>query len=363
MKTRKGYVYKEKNGSWYARFTYTDLSGNRRNVKRKSENKTDGEQILKNLIREFDEGGVQKIAALRLDFNYLCDFYTKNYLTEAKYVNNRKISGLRSVATVRGYIAVFRGHFGRLRLSDLTYEHLRAFRSLRLATPTHQSEQRAVATVNRELSYLRRLLNIAEQNGWISKNPFLKGDTLIHTSDEVRRERILTRDEETRLLNCCQGRRSHIRPLIIAAIDTGCRQGELFKLTWNDIDLVSGIITIRAFNTKTMRERCVSITSRLSQELQTIAVAGGDPFQRVFGINCEVRKGFRSACVSAGLDGLRFHDLRHTHATRLDELGFSLAKIGGQLGHTVVQTTLRYVNRDITAIQQVAIELDKFNVN
>ena len=55
------------------------------------------------------------------------------------------------------------------------------------------------------------------------------------------------------------------------------------------------------------------------------------------------------------------HDLRHTHATRLDDLGFSLAKIGGQLGHTVVQTTLRYVNRDKAAVRQVAAALGVFN--
>ena len=65
--------------------------------------------------------------------------------------------------------------------------------------------------------------------------------------------------------------------------------------------------------------------------------------------------------TDAGLEGLRFHDLRHTHATRLDDLGFSLAKISGQLGHHVVQTTLRYVNRDKTAVQQVAEALDALN--
>jgi integrase len=58
---------------------------------------------------------------------------------------------------------------------------------------------------------------------------------------------------------------------------------------------------------------------------------------------------------------VRFHDLRHTHATRLDDLGFSLAKIANQLGHTQFQTTLRYVNRDKTAVKQVASALDLFN--
>jgi integrase len=361
MKSRKGYVYQEEKGIWYARFTYTDNSGKRRNVKRRANNKTHGDEILKELIREFDNGGAGQIEAAKITFNDLCDFYEKHYVTEAKYVNNRKVSGLRSVASVRGYIKVFRQHFGRQKLKDITYEHLRTYRNERLGTSTHQSKQRSLATVNREMAYLRRLLNIAERNGWINKNPFKKGDALIHASDEVKRQRFLTHAEEQRLLAACFGFRSHLRPLVIAAIDTGCRFGELIKLRWTEVDFDSGIITIQAFNTKTMRERQVSITSRLMNELEILQRTAKDDSDLVFGIKCEVRIGFRNACKEANLEGVRFHDLRHTHASRLDDLGFSLAKIGGQLRHTVMQTTLRYVNRDKAAILQVASALNAYN--
>ncbi|KXK06609.1 MAG: phage integrase [Acidobacteria bacterium OLB17] len=362
MKPRKGYVYEEKAGRWYARFTYTDNGGKRHNVKRRVQSKSHGNEVLKQLIREFDKGGGEQIEASRIDFNHLCDFYEKHYLMDAKYVNNRKVAGLRSASGVRGYVKVFREHFGRQKLKDVTYEHLRTFRNERLCSSTHQSKQRSLSTVNRELAYLRRLFNIAERNGWVGKNPFKKGDALIHSSDEVKRERILTPSEELNLLSHCTGRRTHLRPLIIAAIDTGCRQGELFKLQWRDIEFATGVITIRAFNTKTMRERSVSVTNRLRTELEELVKRDTSPKDLVFGIKTDVRGAFRRLCREAGLAGLRFHDLRHTHATRLDELGFSLAKIGGQLGHTVLQTTLRYVNRDMAAVQQVGIELDKFNV-
>lgn len=361
MKARKGYVYEEKAGRWYARFTYTDNGGRRHNVKRRVRSKSHGNDVLKQLIREFDKGGAEQVEAGRVDFNQLCDFYEKHYLMDAKYVNNRKVAGLRSASSVRGYVKVFRQHFGRQRLKDVTYEHIRTFRNLRLCGSTHQSKQRSLATVNRELAYLRRLFNIAERNGWVTKNPFKKGDALIHTSDEVKRERILTPAEERNLLSHCTGRRTHLKPLIVAAIDTGCRQGELFKLRWSDVNFATGVITIRAFNTKTMRERSVSLTNRLRSELITLIKRETKSDELVFGIKADVRGSFRRTCKEAGLVGLRFHDLRHTHATRLDELGFSLAKIGGQLGHTVVQTTLRYVNRDSAAVQQVAVALDRFN--
>jgi len=340
MKTRKGYVYQAKKGIWYSRFTYTDNEGRRRNVKRRARNKTHGKEILKKVIGEFEKGGKERIDASKVSFNDLADFYEKNYVA------------------VKGYVKVFRTHFGRRKLSTITYEDLRTFRNERINTSTHQSKQRSLSTINRELAYLRRILNIAERNNWIAANPFKKGDALIHTSDEVKRDRILTFNEEKRLLNACIGYRSHLRPIIKAALDTGCRLGELLKLRWSEVNLENRIITIRAFNTKTMREREVSITKRLMHELETLLHKAKSENDLLFGIKCEIRKGFKSACRNAELEGVRFHDLRHTHASRLDDLGFSLAKIGGQLGHTVIQTTLRYVNRDEAAIYKVAEALD-----
>ena len=108
------------------------------------------------------------------------------------------------------------------------------------------------------MAYLRRLLNIAERAGMIAKNPFKTGDALIHVADEIKRERILTCEEEARLLAACIGCKLHLRPIIIAALDTGCRLGELLKMRWRDVNMNAGLITIQAFNTKTMRERQVS---------------------------------------------------------------------------------------------------------
>jgi integrase len=140
------------------------------------------------------------------------------------------------------------------------------------------------------------------------------------------------------------------------------RQGEILKLKWADIDFVSGLITVQAFNTKTMKERAVSITSRLTQELNNLWEASTkNPDNLVFGISDNVKRSFTSVRKEVGLNDLRFHDLRHSLASRMDDLGFSLAKIGGQLGHTHLQTTLRYVNRDKSSIKQVANALDAFN--
>ncbi len=277
-------------------------------------------------------------------------------------MGGKKIAGLRSFSGVRGYVKVFRKYFGATKLKSLTYDELRTYRIERLSTPTQQSSQRSIGTVNRELAYLRRILNIAERNDWISKSPFKRGDCLIHQCDEVRRDRVLSLYECQRLIDGCTDRREHLRPLIIAALDTGCRLGELLKLRWTEVDFDSNIITIQAFNTKTMRERKVAITKRLKSELmEMISYFPPKKEDLVFGVS-EVRKSFKTACKLAGLSDLRFHDLRHVHATNLDNLGFSIAAIGKQLGHTSdSRVTLRYINRTEESIRRVADALDGFH--
>lgn len=239
MRDTSGYVYKDKRtGFWYARVTYTETNGGRKDIKRHVASKSAGYKALGTLIEQVESNQYAAIEAERMTFAGLCDFYSAHYLTPPQYVKGRKVSGLRSRTTVGGYINLLRDHFGRRKLKSVTYEDLRAFRDRRLKSPTRQSEQRSLTTVNREMAYLRRVLNIAERNGWIPKNPFKTGDPLIHVADEVRRERILTREEEARLLAACGGCkwhtrpvrscntcRSHLRPIIIAASTPGAGSG------------------------------------------------------------------------------------------------------------------------------------------
>jgi integrase len=220
---------------------------------------------------------------------------------------------------------------------------------------------RSIASVNRELALLRRMLNVAQSQGWILQNPFKAGDPLISIADEKQRERILTREEETRLLGACEGKAKHLRSIIIAALDTGCRQGELLKLKWRDIDFESRTIVIQAFNTKTMRERNLALTTRLYVELQKLWQASDqNPDALVFGIQDNVKRSFQTVRKNAGLPDLRFHDLRHTAATRLVSLHMPLPEVGRVLGHTQPQTTYRYMNLTIDTAKRAAQKFDAF---
>ena len=95
------------------------------------------------------------------------------------------------------------------------------------------------------------------------------------------------------------------------------RRGEILSLKWSDVDFEERVLTIRPFNTKTMKERQVSLTTRLTLELEKLWDAspkGRD--QIVFGFTNNVKNSFRSVRTEAGLPEIRFHDLRHTAATR-----------------------------------------------
>jgi integrase len=143
-------------------------------------------------------------------------------------------------------------------------------------------------------------MSVTERNGWIARNRFKLGDALIHAAEERRRERILTPSECQKLVDACKDKRAHLRPIVIAGLDTGCRLREILKLRWRDINMEGGIITIQAFNTKTMRERKVAVTIRLSIEFEKLweaSVKDSDAF--IFSGIMDIRHAFRRACKDA----------------------------------------------------------------
>ncbi len=346
---------------YYARITYIE-EGERKQKWRRAENRSNAKDIIKDLLRELDDFGGETLDAAQMTFAELADHYKKKYLKEPEYVNGRKIEGLRSLNSVVSRWTVIKDYFGKKKLRSITHGDIVRFRATRLKTPTVRNKPRSITSVNRELEVLRKMLNIALREGWIIRNPFVRGDVLISKSDEQKRERILTREEEERLFSACTGKKEHLRPILICAIDTGMRRGEILKLKWEDIDFQEGVIIIQAFNTKTLKDRQVAMTQRLSNELKRLyGESPKEPTLLVFGITDNVKKAFDSARRIAGLPDVRFHDLRHTHATRLVQHHIPLSEVGRILGHNQPSTTYRYVNANVETAKRAAAVLDEFN--
>lgn len=361
MKKPAGYITKRR-GSWWVRVSFTDpVTGKRRELTRAGRTRAEVCDIRDRLIRELTGTHGRSAAHEGACFADLAAYYAGIYLKPAEYRDDRKIAGLRGLASANSRLELLIEFFGPRKLRSITYGDLFRFKEHRLDTPTVRGAARAIASVHRELELLRRMFAIAVREGWLLQNPFATGDSLISKADEKRRERILTIDEERRLLAAAERPgREHLRPILICAIDTGMRAGEMLKLRWADVDLFARTILIRAFNTKTLQARQIHMTDRLHLELAALAAKSNGPDSLVFGVATNVKRSFTSARREAGLEGLRFHDLRHTAATRLCS-GLSLPEVGRILGHQQPSTTYRYVNADAFTARRAAMVLNGFN--
>ncbi len=369
MRERTGQIFQnKKNNKWIARICYKNTNGKRTAIQRETENKPEAKKALKTMLETLEKGGREAIDIEKLTFNDLTDYYEKHYAKPAIFIENRKVEGLRDLGRVKGFIKQFRLYFGSRSLSKINYGDILNYRNYRLQIQTHYKKPRTIATMNRELAYLRRIFNIALRQGWITKNPVNSGEPLIDVSAERRRERTLTLDEEKRLIDAYTGRRKHLKPLIISLLSNGARVGETLKLRWADIDFENRLITFRALNTKTLKTRKVAITNHFYDEfIRLWNESSKDLDSLVFNIK-SVRKAFESACKEADIEtgrpfGITLHSLRHTVAVRLVKANFPLQFTARILGHQSVQTTFRYLSANDETLYQAASILDSVQLN
>lgn len=381
-----------KKTAYLARLMYRDRKSGQRKEKSKSAgSRSEAKRLLRELEDEFTMGGQTTVESHDMTFAALAKHCKEVRYCEAQYDEaGNKLFGVRDATVYEAHFKHFEDYFGMMKLRDIKVAHLRGFRKLRLSTKTKSGKYLNVATVNREMSTLKAALNEAVVSDWLIVNPFSKAPRgeLISTADETKRETILTVTEEARLLAACEGKdRRHLKALVIAALDTGARQGELLNLRWSNIDFSEGIIR-DVINYKgrkgTLQRRDVPLTSRLKAALLDLREtkpiktfrrlrSGAKPSDAlIFGVTDNVKRSWTGARKEAGLLHVRFHDLRHTAATRLAQSNMPLVFVGKVLGHSDPKTTNRYVSHtrqtiiDATAIleswqqhdQQPLIEVD-----
>jgi integrase len=205
------------------------------------------------------------------------------------------------------------------------------------------------------------MLNFALQNEWIIKNPFTLTKGMISKAAEVERDRILSFEEESRLLAVCVDKRAHLKPMLICALDTAMRRGEIFKMKWQDVDFSKSEIFIPQTNTKTEDSRTVGITPRLREELELLwEVSPKDRNQIVFGITDTIKTAWKTACRLANIDDFRFHDCRHTATTRMISSGSPHTEVMKITGHSQLKTFLRYLNITSETANSVASRLNDY---
>jgi integrase len=246
------------------------------------------------------------------------------------------------------------------------------------------------ASINRTLGLLRHMLNWAVGREYLDRTPFRRGTEVLirmELEDNKRRRRI-SEEEETALLTVAA---PHLRSMIIAALDTGMRRGEMLSLRFADIDWKRRMVTLRGVTTKSRRTRLVPIgTARLlavlewlwldsegerkAADVPVFSNEAGEPLKtfkkawvvavlKAHGVAPSWRKGsykdLSADCQQRFRDiNLHWHDLRHEYASRLVERGVPLAQVRDLLGHASILTTERYDNQRLEALQAAVERLE-----
>lgn len=238
--------------------------------------------------------------------------------------------------------------FGNKYIYEIKEKDIEEYKKERLLTGIKHS------TLNRELACLKTILNKAKEWGYIEQAPKIK---LFKENNQ--RVRYLTEEEEEKLLKIAP---EPLKSMIIIALNTGMRQGEILNLKWRDIDLNEGIIIIQ--DSKSKEKRIIYMNDTTKGVFLNLLSFGGKEF--VF----ENKNGgkytkdyithlFGKIVKQAGIKDFRFHDLRHTFASRLVMSGVNLKTIQELLGHKDYRMSLRYSHLSPEIKKQAVKILDK----
>lgn len=244
------------------------------------------------------------------------------------------------------------GELGNIRLHALTPARITEARDDLMA-------DRGVSgpTANRYTAVLSHVFTRALQWGWVRENP-VRG--IAKRRENPGRTRFLSKDELARLLESCrQSRQSDLELMVMMALATGTRRGELLSLRWSEVDLERGLA--RLVDTKNGDKRAVTLTptvrARLSERQPKTGLvfhAPGEPERPL-----DPRGAFEAACERAGIEDFKWHDLRHTTASYLAMSGATLAEIAAVLGHKTLQMVKRYAHLSDAHVSGVIERMDQ----
>jgi len=210
-----------------------------------------------------------------------------------------------------------------------------------------QDAKLADASINRELSFLRKAMNHALRKRLVDANPVgARNGGVKLAKENNQRVRYLTDEEETRL-------REHVEesgwPFVAFALHTGIRQDNQFRLQWSDVNFGTGIIMVREPKggsdypvpmNATVRALLTALPSRLKSRYVFPSSTGRTPM----GSQNFMHRVFVPALEAAKVEDFHWHDLRHTFASRLVMAGVPLLTVSKLLGHKTLAMTLRYAH-------------------
>ena len=243
------------------------------------------------------------------------------------------ISMQESYATSLKHLDPF---FGSSNLLSISPKMITRYKVLRRA------ESSAPGSINTELAMLSKAFSLAVMEWeWLKDNPVSR---VPREKEDNEIDRWLTKDEEKRLLESSP---EWLREIIVFALNTGLRQGELLSLEWNRVNLFRKTILIQ--KTKNGKPKTLPLNKValdvLNRRLKVKSIKNDFVFFNRNGQkipNSNLRLSFHRVMRKVGIKDFRWHDLRHTFATRLAQADVDLYKISKLLGHKDIKMTQRY---------------------
>ncbi len=304
----------------------------RRKRERIGPSKSAAENKLRNVLKARTEEkyiDVDKAAKIKLE--ELCSWY----------ISLPEVKANKTYDRIKQLIENLKRHLGATtKIRDITAGKMESYQQKRLLekSPVHPEKNIRPATVNRELSCMKTILNRAVRHGKLDVNLISKVKKLPENNIRMR---VLSLEEFENLLAACS---PHLHPVVLTAYYTGMRRAEILNLTWDEVDLKSGFIRLGADRTKTKVARSVPLHPRVKKMLgglprglhtSRVFLLKGKPFD-------DIKRSYPTACKKAGIEDFTFHDLRHCAINNLRQAGNDYFRIMAVSGHKTMSVFKRY---------------------
>ena len=302
------------------------------------------QEWIKNRTREIESGDAGLVDA---------NTYTVSDLFK-QYIEDKNPAKAK-----RAHLTWWEDRIGFMLLSKITSPMLRDYlrelakgnKNLGGKTVRKGTKQRSPATVNRYQSSLSSVFAYGNdpEIAWMTRNP--ANFKQLGEADHITRW-LSNGEREALLVACTDSQWDGLYPLVVMALTTAARQGNLLSLRWSDIDLKAGRVHIN--HTKAGEEMTLALTgsaliamkqwskarSVVSNLVFPSAKMPGKPY-------ADFRKHWDIALEVAGIENFRFHDLRHTAGTYLAKSGANRATIMKAMNHKTLEASSRYLHMDV----------------
>lgn len=281
------------------------------------------------------------------------------------YIHDGALEHHKAARDTKRHLEHFKNTLGKYALAYITPDLLIAERKKMLVRPGANKKLRNPATVNRYFASLGGAFRYASKNlRWLDQNPCAH---LFKLKENPKKRRILTVDEEFKLLQACkQSKNRYLYCIVLIALTTGARKGEILALTWDCIDFDNSLAYIK--NSKNGCPRKVGLVGSVLQELNTIRSVCDPQKSLVFASKTsfgklDIKKPWQNVLETAGIKNFVFHGLRHHFCSKGGELGASGIQLRTQLGHSSSQMTDHYSHLDAEATRFIGESIEQRIMN